>query len=41
MESKGRVAGPFGAAVRLGMRSSTLDSKIKGLNIDKSRFKPQ
>jgi formate hydrogenlyase transcriptional activator len=41
MESKGRVAGPFGAASRLGIPSSRLESKIKALNIDKRRFKPQ
>jgi formate hydrogenlyase transcriptional activator len=40
MESKGRVAGPFGAAWRLGIPSSTLESKIKVLKIDKRRFKP-
>jgi formate hydrogenlyase transcriptional activator len=40
MESKGRVAGPFGAAARLGVASSTLESKIKALRIDKRRFKP-
>jgi formate hydrogenlyase transcriptional activator len=38
-ESKGRVAGPFGAAVRLGVPASTLESKIKALKIDKRRFK--
>jgi transcriptional regulator with PAS, ATPase and Fis domain len=38
-ESKGRVAGPFGAAGRLGVPSSTLESKIKALRIDKQRFK--
>jgi transcriptional regulator with GAF, ATPase, and Fis domain len=38
-ESKGRVAGPFGAAGRLGVPASTLESKIKALNIDKRRFK--
>ena len=38
-ESKGRVFGPFGAASRLGIPSSTLESKIKALNIDKRRFK--
>jgi formate hydrogenlyase transcriptional activator len=38
-ESKGRVSGPFGAAVRLGIVSSTLESKIKALNIDKRHFK--
>ena len=41
MESKGRVAGPFGAASRLGIPSSTLESKIKMMNIDKWRFRPQ
>jgi len=39
-DSKGRVAGPFGAAGRLGVPSSTLESKIKALRIDKQRFKP-
>jgi formate hydrogenlyase transcriptional activator len=39
MECKGRVAGPFGAAVRLGVPSSTLESKIKALKIDKHWFK--
>jgi len=38
-ESRGRVSGPFGAAARLGVRSSTLESKIKALKIDKQRFK--
>ncbi len=41
MESMGRVAGPFGAASRLGIPSSTLESKIKMMNIDKRRFKPR
>ena len=39
--SKGRVAGPFGAAGRLGVPASTLESKIKALHIDKRRFKPR
>ncbi|HXI92311.1 MAG TPA: sigma-54 dependent transcriptional regulator [Blastocatellia bacterium] len=39
MECKGRVSGPFGAASQLGLPSSTLESKIKALNIDKRRFK--
>ena len=39
MASKGRVSGPFGAAARLGIPSSTLESKIKTLDIDKRRFK--
>ena len=38
-QSKGRVAGPFGAAGRLGVPASTLESKIKALQIDKRRFK--
>jgi len=38
-ESKGRVAGPFGAAARLGVPRQTLDSKIAALGINKSRFK--
>jgi formate hydrogenlyase transcriptional activator len=38
--AKGRVAGPFGAATQLGMPPSTLESKIKALNIDKRRFRP-
>jgi len=38
-EAKGRVAGPFGAAAKLGMPPSTLESKIKSLHIDKRRFK--
>jgi formate hydrogenlyase transcriptional activator len=37
--SRGRVAGPFGAAARLGVPSTTLESKIKTLGIDKRRFK--
>ncbi len=39
MASKGRVAGPFGAAKRLGLPPTTLESKIKALAIDKQRFK--
>ena len=39
-ESKGRVAGPAGAAAKLGIPSSTLESKIKALKIKKNRFKP-
>ncbi len=38
-ESKGRVAGRLGAAARLGMPQSTLDSRIKALKIDKNRFR--
>ncbi len=38
-ESGGRVYGPSGAASRLGMPRSTLESKIRSLKIDKNRFK--
>jgi transcriptional regulator with GAF, ATPase, and Fis domain len=37
--SRGRVSGPKGAAARLQLPASTLDSKIKKLGIRKSRFK--
>src|SRR5882724_7580363 len=37
-ESKGKVAGPAGAAAKLGIPRSTLDSKIKQLNIKKHKF---
>src|SRR5438445_2570595 len=37
--SRGRVAGPSGAAAKLGIRGSTLESKIKALGIRKERFK--
>jgi formate hydrogenlyase transcriptional activator len=39
-ESRGRVSGPSGAAAKLGVPGSTLDSKIRSLKIDKNRFKP-
>jgi formate hydrogenlyase transcriptional activator len=35
-ESKGKVAGPNGAAVKLGIPRSTLDLKIKQLKIEKN-----
>ena len=35
----GRVSGPGGAAVQLGIPAQTLDSKIANLGIDKSQFK--
>jgi formate hydrogenlyase transcriptional activator len=38
-ESCGRVAGPDGAAARLGIPRSTLESKIRSLHIDKNRFR--
>ena len=37
--SGGRVFGPSGAAARLGIPRSTLESKIRSLKIDKSRFR--
>ena len=37
-ETKGKVAGPDGAAAKLGIPRSTLDSKIKQLNIKKRKF---
>ena len=39
-ECAGRVFGPLGAATRLGIPRSTLESKIRSLRIDKNRFKP-
>ena len=36
--TKGRISGGSGAAAMLGMPPSTLDSKIKALNINKRRF---
>jgi formate hydrogenlyase transcriptional activator len=38
-EAKGRVSGPSGAAVRLGIPPSTLESKIRSMNINKYSFK--
>ena len=37
--SRGRVFGPIGAAAKLGIPRSTLESKIKSLKIDKNRFR--
>ena len=37
-QTGGRVSGPAGAAARLRMPASTLDSKIKSLKINKRRF---
>jgi formate hydrogenlyase transcriptional activator len=36
--SKGRVAGRSGAAAKVGMPPSTLEARIKALQIDKKRF---
>jgi len=38
-ESRGRIFGPKGAAAKLGIPRSTLESKIRSLKINKSRFK--
>jgi DNA-binding NtrC family response regulator len=38
-ETGGQVAGASGAAAKLGMKSSTLESKIRSLRIDKHRFR--
>jgi DNA-binding NtrC family response regulator len=38
-ETRGRVSGPSGAAVKLGVSPSTLEDRIKALKIDKRRFK--
>ena len=40
-ESQGRVFGPSGAAAKLGIARSTLESKIQSLNINKKRFKAE
>ena len=37
--SRGRVFGPSGAAARLGIPRSTLESRIRALKIDKRRFR--
>jgi len=39
-ESGGRVFGPTGAAAKLSIAPSTLESKIRSLKIDKNYFKP-
>jgi len=38
-DSQGRVFGPSGAAAKLGIARSTLESKIRSLKINKNRFK--
>jgi DNA-binding NtrC family response regulator len=37
--TRGRVFGPTGAAAKLGIPKSTLESKIKSLKIDKNHFR--
>ena len=38
-ESRGRVTGPSGAAAKLGIPGSTLETKIRSLKINKNRFR--
>jgi len=38
-DTRGRVSGPTGAAAKLGIPRSTLESKIRSLKINKNRFK--
>ena len=38
-ETRGRVSGPSGAAAKLGIPPSTLESKIRSMNINKYSFK--
>jgi len=38
-ECRGRVSGPSGAAAKLGIPGSTLETKIRSLKIDKNRFR--
>jgi formate hydrogenlyase transcriptional activator len=37
-ECRGRISGPNGAATKLGMRRTTLESRIKKLRINKHRY---
>jgi len=39
VKSNGRIAGPSGAAAKLGIPRQTLESKIRSLAINKHRFK--
>ena len=39
VETRGRISGPSGSAVKLGMPASTLESKIRALKINKHSFK--
>ena len=38
-DARGRISGPTGAAVKLGVPRSTLESKIRSLKINKNHFK--
>ena len=39
-ETRGKVYGPRGAAARLGLPATTLDSQLHALGINKHHFKP-
>jgi formate hydrogenlyase transcriptional activator len=39
-QSHGRVGGPHGAATKLGIPRTTMESKIKSLRINKHRYRP-
>ena len=38
-ETRGRISGPDGAAARLGLPASTLESRIRALRINKHQFR--
>jgi formate hydrogenlyase transcriptional activator len=38
-QTRGRISGPDGAAIRLGVPASTLESRIKALKINKHQFR--
>jgi formate hydrogenlyase transcriptional activator len=38
-ETRGRVSGPDGAAARLGIPASTVESRIRALKINKHQFR--
>jgi formate hydrogenlyase transcriptional activator len=38
-ETRGRVSGPMGAAAKLGIPPSTLESRIRSMHINKYSFK--
>ncbi len=38
-ETRGRVSGPFGAAAKLRIPASTLETRIRALKINKKQFK--
>jgi transcriptional regulator with GAF, ATPase, and Fis domain len=38
-ETRGRISGPDGAAAKLGIPASTLESRIRALKINKHQFR--